>query len=136
LLWRNMMMFFVFSTFFYTKLLHHGCHSVFNWHKSVNLFNQRLLIFPFHQELAHWCLVLADVAAKQLICFDSLARDNFNCLKVLYDYLHKRSGQCFSLIQERDIPRQTNSCGVSLYVCTLLSRKVCLLFLTNRHSSY
>ena len=109
---------FAFSTFFYTKLLGHGCRSVLGWHKSVNFLNKRLLIFPVHQEeLAHWCLVIADVTAKQLICFDSLVKDNHDCLKVLAEYLEERSGQHFSFKQERNIPRQTNSFDCGVFMC-------------------
>jgi len=109
---------FAFSTFFYTKMLGHGCRSVLGWHKSVNLVNKRLLMFPIHQkELAHWCLVIADVAAKQLICFDSLGNDNNDCLNVLAEYLEVQSGQHFSSKQERNIPRQKNSFDCGVFVC-------------------
>ena len=109
---------FTFSTFFYTKMSGHGCHSVLGWHKSVNLLDKRLLIFPIHQkELAHWCLVVADVAAKQLICFDSLGKSNHDCLKILAEYLEVQSGQLFSCKQESNIPRQTNSFDCGIFVC-------------------
>ena len=108
---------FAFSTFFYAKLLVGGCRSVLGWHKSVNLLSKRLLIFPVHQDLSHWCLVIADVAAKQLIYFDSLANDNHHCLKVLNDYLQERSGQCFSVKQEKNVPRQTNSSDCGVFIC-------------------
>jgi len=108
---------FTFSTFFYTKLLGNGCHSVLGWHKDVNLLSKRLLIFPIHQELSHWCLAVADVAATQLVYFDSLAKDNDHCLKVLNDYLQNRIGQCFLVKQEKDIPRQTNSSDCGVFIC-------------------
>ena len=79
---------FVYSTFFYPKLLNHGCQAVRRWNKGVDIFSKRLLVFPVHlEECAHWCLAVADVANKQMIYYDSLKKENFKCLQVLRIYL-------------------------------------------------
>jgi len=93
-------------------------HSVLSWHKGVNLLKKRLLIFLVHlQDLAHWCLVIADVAAKQLICLESLDKNNNHCLDNLVEYLKVLSGQHFSSKQERNVPRQENSFDCGVFVC-------------------
>jgi len=71
--------------FFFTKLLNHGHHSVLRWHKGVDLFKKRMLLFPVHQEeCAYWRLVVADVPNKQIISFDSLGKENPHCLQILH----------------------------------------------------
>ena len=86
---------FIFSTFLYTKLLSHGLGSVFHWHKRVDFVNKWLLIFLVHQEaISHWCLAVADVPTKQITCFDSLEKDNYDCLMVLKNFLFKLNGHC------------------------------------------
>ena len=111
---------FIFSTFFYTKLLNHGLDSVFHWYKRVNLAEKRLLIFPVYQKAdSHWCLAVADVPAKQLTCFDSLEKENSDCscLVLLKNYLFKLNGQCYSIAEEKSIPRQLNSDDCGVFTC-------------------
>ena len=100
---------FIFSTFFYAKLSSHGHNSVLSWHKGVDLFNRRMLLFPVHQEeRAHWCLVVANIPNKEIISFDSLNKDNSVCLQVLKNYLQELNGQLhFSVMQARNIPLQS-----------------------------
>ena len=110
---------FVYSMFFYSKLVNHGCQAVHSWYKEVEKMSKRLLIFPVHQEeLAHWCLAAADVTNKQITYFDSLKNENLKCLRILKNFLQEVCGQIYSTVQEKNIPIQTNSydCG-SLSVC-------------------
>ena len=56
---------FVYSTFFYLKLLNHGYQAVRHWHKGASMLSKRLLIFPVHlEECAHWCLTVASGVAR------------------------------------------------------------------------
>ena len=109
---------FVYNTFFYLKLLNHGFHAVCNWHKEVDKFSKRLLIFPVHlEECAHWCLAVGDVAKKQVLYFDSLNKRNLTCLKVLSNYLQELSGETYSTMQYKNIPIQTNSYDCGIFTC-------------------
>ena len=106
---------FVYSTFFYTKLLNDG-GAVCSWYKGVDFFSKRLLIFPIHQH-AHWCLAVANVAKKQLTIYDSLHGENSNCLQVLGNYLDQLKGGQFSRCEDKSIPKQTNSFDCGVFTC-------------------
>lgn len=109
---------FVYSTFFYYKLLNHGHQAVCHWYKGVDVFKKRLLVFPVHlEECAHWCLAVADVAKKQVTYFDSLKKENFKCLRVLRKYLEEVNGQCYSSIHDKNIPMQSNSYDCGIFIC-------------------
>ena len=110
---------FIFSTFFYVKLLSHGVDSVLSWHKKVDLITKRLLIFPVHQvDISHWCLVVADVPNKHIAYFDSIDKENSHYLVILQQYLFKLNGEHYSLHQEeRSIPRQSNSYDCGVFTC-------------------
>ena len=110
---------FVFSTFFYTKLSSHGHHSVLSWHKGVDLFKRRMLLFPVHQvEHAHWCLVIADIPNKNIVSLDSLNKDNSTCLEILKNHLQELNSQSsFSVNQAKNLPQQYNSFDCGMFVC-------------------
>ena len=118
LLMENFSDVFVYSTFFYTKLLNHGFRAVCRWNKGVDFLSKRLLVFPVHlEECAHWCLAVADVANRQLIYFDSLKKENPNCSRVLRSYLQELSGHCYSGVQAKTIPMQANSYDCGIFIC-------------------
>ena len=109
---------FVYSTFFYSKLLSHDCQAVHSWHKETDKMSKRLLIFPVHQEeLAHWSLAAADVTSKQITYFDSLKNENLKCLRNLRNFLQEFCGQTYSTVLTRDIPMQSNSYDCGVFVC-------------------
>jgi len=115
---------FAFNTFFYSKLSSQGFKSVLHWHKGTDLFGRRLLLFPVHlKELSHWCLVVANVANRQLSCLDSLGKKNHTCLKTLKLYLDKTSGHSYLIKEEESVPRQSNSYDCGVFVC-LYARSV------------
>ena len=60
----------------------------------------------YQAEYAHWCLVVANVANKQLTFYDSLNGENSNCLQVLGCYLDRLNGGQFSRSQNKNIPMQ------------------------------
>ena len=109
---------FVYSTFFYLKLLNHGYQAVRHWHKGASMLSKRLLIFPVHlEECAHWCLTAADVANKQITYFDSLKKQNLKCVEVLRNYVQELSAQSYSIKQDKSIPMQTNSYDCGVFIC-------------------
>jgi len=98
--------------------LSHGLDSVLIWYKRVDFINKQLLIFPVHQKaISHWGLVVADVSAKQITCFHSAEKENLDCLTVLKQHLFKLSGKCYSITEEKNIPRQLNSYDCGAFTC-------------------
>ena len=78
------------------------------------------MIFPVHQEdISHWCLVVADVSAKQITCFDSIEKENSHCVMNLKQYLFKLNGEWYSItdLGQRSIPRQSNSYDCGVFTC-------------------
>ena len=116
---------YVYSTFFYTKLLSDGHHAVQTWNKGVDIFSKRLLIFPVHLQ-AHWCLSAVKIAGKQILYFNSLGHANSTCLQTIRDYLEKQSecNNCklkdvkWQCVHCSDIPMQYNSYDCGVFICT------------------
>jgi len=78
------------------------------------------MIFPVHQEdISHWCLVVADVSAKQITCFDSIEKENSHCVMNLKQYLFKLNGEWYSItdLGQKSIPRQSNSYDCGVFTC-------------------
>ena len=109
---------FMYSTFFYSKLSNYGYRAVCHWHKEVDRFSKKLLIFPIHQEeCVHWYLAVVDVANKQIIHFDSLKKENLKCSQILRNYLQELNGQTYSTVQEKNIPIQSNLYDCGIFTC-------------------
>jgi len=109
---------FVYSTFFYTKLSKHGYSGVSGWHKDVDISSKRLLMFPVHQqERAHWCLVVVDILKKEIVCYDSLCKENSACLEQFKSYIFEVNNEDFAVKQDTNIPLQTNSYDCGAFVC-------------------
>ena len=68
---------YVYSTFFYPKLLSCGYNAVQQWTHGEDMFSKRLLLFPIHLSV-HWCLVAVDVAEHCISYYDSLKKANPN----------------------------------------------------------
>ena len=104
--------------FFYTKLSIHGYSGVSGWHKDVDTNIKQLLIFPVHQPVrAHWCLVVVDIQKKEIVCYDSLYKENSACLEEFKNYIFKINGENFATKQDTNIPMQTNSYDCGAFVC-------------------
>ena len=113
---------YVYSTFFYTKLLSSGHQGVRCWNKQVDIFSKRLLLFPVHLQ-AHWCLAAVKIADGQISYYDSLGQTNFTCLHAVMKYLQYQSkSKKLNLIECngihcKDIPMQYNSYDCGVFVC-------------------
>ena len=77
---------YIFSTFFYTKLLASGYQGICNWTKIIPLFTKRFVMVPLHLT-NHWCLVAKDMVHCQIILHDSLSNKSIHCLDILEQYL-------------------------------------------------
>ena len=110
---------YVYSTFFYPKLLSCGYNAVQQWTHGEDMFSKRLLLFPIHLSI-HWCLVAVDVAEHCISYYDSLKKANPNCLKAIHNYLVQHSSNhslSWKQIHRSDIPEQLNSSDCGVFVC-------------------
>ena len=69
---------YVFSTFFYPRLMDVGFNAVKRWTKKVDLFAQSLILIPVHLGM-HWCLATIDMDAKTIHYYDSMGGNNKVC---------------------------------------------------------
>ena len=110
---------FVYSTFFYPKLLSCGYNAVQQWTHGEDTFSKRLLLFPINVSI-HWCLVAVDVAEHCISYYDSLKKANPNWLKAIHNYLVQYSSNhsvSWKQIHHSDIPEQLNSSDCGVFVC-------------------
>ena len=70
------------TTFFYPKLLKDGYSKLSLWTKKVNIFSFDLVLVPLHLGL-HWTLAVIDVKVSEVRYYDSMNRQNEECLKAL-----------------------------------------------------
>ena len=77
---------YIFSTFFYTKLLVSGYQGICNWAKTIPLFTKKFVMVPLHLS-NHWSLVAIDMVHCQIILHDSLPNNSIHCLDILEQYL-------------------------------------------------
>lgn len=95
---------------------------IHRWTKGVDLFNNRLLIFPVHLR-THWCLATVELSTRQISYYDSLKNENLTCLKTLREYLVKASEDTklysteWHFIYRTDIPEQHNSSDCGIFMC-------------------
>ena len=115
---------YIFSSFFYTKLVACGCKGVERWAKSIDLFSKRELLFPVHH-INHWCLVSVNVENCQVSLYDSLSHLN-KCnsfMDAIEKYLlFKESGERVGARKWRkeicpSVPQQDNMNDCGVYVC-------------------
>ncbi|KAM9321990.1 sentrin-specific protease 5-like isoform 1-T2 [Pholidichthys leucotaenia] len=109
------------NSFFHRQLMTKGYDGVKRWTKQVDLFSKSLLLVPIHLEV-HWCLVMADIAKKQICLYDSqgnaLQKVARNILKYLMKEAKEKKQTSFEngwmVSFEENIPQQTNEndCGV------------------------
>ena len=113
---------YVFSTFFYTKLLMSGYQGIRRWAKTVPLFAKRFVMVTLHIT-NHWCLVSIDMVHRRIILHDSLPNNSIHCLDILEEYLLleavERNLAVRIWIKEvcKECPQQSNFNGCGVYVC-------------------
>jgi len=92
---------FIYSTFFIPSS---HCMGIVEFPVGLKKWIQRLLIFPVHQPmLAYWCLVVVDIQKKEIVCYDSLYKENSACLEELKNYIIKINGENFTAKQNTNI---------------------------------
>ena len=116
---------YIYSTFFYPKLVGFGFDAVCRWTKETDLFGKRILLVPVHLG-THWCLAAINIAEKQISYYDSLYGDNLDCLEMLRQYVIKKSSQCLSSTDSewyfstcKSVPQQTNNSDCGVFVCQI-----------------
>ena len=110
---------YVYSTFFYPKVLSCGYNAVQQWTHGEDIFSKRLLLFPIHLNI-HWCLAVVDLAEHSISYYDSLKKANPVCLKTIHNYLMQHSSNRlvnWKLVHYSDIPEQLNSSDCGVFVC-------------------
>ena len=110
---------YVYSTFFYPKVLSCGYNAVQQWTHGEDIFSKRLLLFPIHLNI-HWCLGAVDLAEHSISYYDSLKKPNPVCLKTIHNYLVQHSSNRsvnWKLVHHSDIPKQLNSSDCGMFVC-------------------
>ena len=113
---------YIFSTFFYTKLLVSGYQGICNWAKTIPLFTKKFVMVPLHLS-NHWSLVAIDMVHYQIILHDSLPNNSIHCLDILEQYLLLEAAkQNFAVkiwIKEvcKECPQQSNFNDCGVYVC-------------------
>ena len=68
---------YIYTTFFYTKLVASGFETVFWWTKETDLFCNKFLLVPVHLG-THWCLAGINIAQWKISYYDSLHGENRN----------------------------------------------------------
>ena len=120
-----------FNSFFFTKLLENGSYNyrqVKRWTKRFDLFSRSKVFAPVNVGNMHWCMVMVDVARKEVRYFDSMGAGGEPYLKAMKRYLEdehrtKKGSELeggWTLTRTtRDTPRQTNGydCGVFASFC-------------------
>ena len=114
---------YVYSTFFYPKLVRFGSQAVCRWTKETDLFSKRLLLVPVHLG-AHWCLASISTADLQIVYYDSLHEPNPACLEALKLYILEKSSNCASTTEwncstSQGVPQQTNNSDCGVFVCRI-----------------
>ncbi|VDP33469.1 unnamed protein product [Soboliphyme baturini] len=115
---------YVFSTFFYPKLVRTGYSSLKRWTRRVDIFSYDILLVPVHLDI-HWTLAVINFKEKTIKYYDSLGHSNDQCLNLLRQYLHleckDKKGEDFcinmQLINMKDIPQQMNSSDCGVFAC-------------------
>uniref|UniRef100_A0A0K8T5X9 Ubiquitin-like protease family profile domain-containing protein n=1 Tax=Lygus hesperus TaxID=30085 RepID=A0A0K8T5X9_LYGHE len=116
---------YAFSTFF-TLALQNGYETVRRYTKNVDLFSKYLILVPIHIS-GHWCLAKIDMERKEIVCYDSMLRNNNKFLGMLMNYLiseHKdkkkedmdTSG--WTSRNDKNIPIQENGSDCGVFTCT------------------
>ena len=136
---RNLPKVYAFSTFFYNKLLKKGHNVVGRWTKNVDLFSYDLILIPVHVNM-HWFLVVIHIKERTIRSYDSLNRDNKECLSVLKHYIQKEymtkhskqlCSESWQMSEVHNIPEQMNNSDCRIYACKyaeFLSRQADLTF--------
>ena len=120
-----------FNSFFFTKLLENDSYNyrqVKRWTKRFDLFSRSKVFAPVNVGNMHWCMVMVDVARKEVRYFDSMGAGGEPYLKAMKRYLEdehrtKKGSELeggWTLTRTtRDTPRQTNGydCGVFASFC-------------------
>ena len=120
-----------FNSFFFTKLLENGSYNyrqVKRWTKRFDLFSRSKVFAPVNVGNMHWCMVMVDVARREVRYFDSMGAGGEPYLKAMKRYLEdehraKKGSELeggWTLTRTtRDTPRQTNGydCGVFASFC-------------------
>ncbi|XP_065196008.1 sentrin-specific protease 1-like isoform X2 [Sycon ciliatum] len=119
----------VMSSFFYSKLRSESNgsrDSIRRWTRTVDIFSKDLVAIPMNLG-KHWCLAMIDFRAKTLTCYDSLLRDNSQCLTSLRKYIQDESKakknteldlSDWTFGQAMAIPKQTNQWDCGVFTCT------------------
>lgn len=113
---------YVYSTFFYPKLICSGYKGVCQWTHGIDIFSKRFLLFPVHLGV-HWCLATVNVAEQRISYYDSLKKRNPTCLQTIQNYLVQKSKDLiescahWELVYCDDIPEQLNSYDCGMFVC-------------------
>ena len=107
----------ILNTFFYTNLRKYGYNSIEKWTKKLDIFKLDLLFIPLHLEV-HWCLGVVDFRKKTISVYDSMGATNSiplctirTFLKKEYKKIHESKPPMFTLVQVKNIPRQSNGSG-------------------------
>ena len=110
---------FVYSTFFYPKVLSCGYNAVRQWTHGEDIFSKRLLLFPIHLRV-HWCLAAVNLEEYSITYYDSLKEENPVCSTTIRNYLMQHSSNRavdWKLMYHSDIPEQLNSSDCGVFVC-------------------
>jgi len=58
-----------------------------------------------HQQVcAHWCLVVVNILKKEIVCYDSLCKENSACLEQFKSYIFEVNNEDFAVKQDTNIP--------------------------------
>jgi hypothetical protein len=113
---------YVFSTFFYTKLVGNGAEHVQRWTAGTDIFKHRLIYIPVHLPM-HWTFVVIDVPKLRIEYYDSLGGKGRHVLYNIRRYYRAewkrvhRSDINLQVLLRRHIPRQENGVDCGAFVC-------------------
>ena len=115
----------IFNTFFYPRIIKNGHSGVERWTRKIDIFSFDLILVPIHLE-THWCMAVIDFRRKEIVYFDSLKRNNSQCIIELKKYLNEESKSKgnvkydFNIWAEsapKGIPGQMNDCDCGVFAC-------------------
>ncbi|KAL3831902.1 hypothetical protein ACJMK2_023596 [Sinanodonta woodiana] len=137
---------YAFNTFFYPKIMSAGYSAVRRWTKSTDIFSKDFLVIPVHLGM-HWCLCVVDFKKKNILYYDSMGGNNYQCLeaikKYLCDEMMDKKKQKFDLSGwkteiVKDIPQQMNGSDCGMFACKYaeyITRRAPITF-TQEHMPY
>jgi sentrin-specific protease 1 len=113
---------YVFSTFFYAKLVENGVRHVQRWTAGENIFRHELIYIPVHLP-GHWTFVAIDVPHNKIEYYDSMGGEGREVLHGIKRYCMAEWRRIygteaeFQMLVKKEIPRQTNGTDCGVFVC-------------------